>query len=84
MPRHSNALKKNADCVSHLSRNISARFSRKDVSAKKPTATKNLAAHMPTVPLTQKYLVAKSATKSLKFSGRQDNPSEVTPVAILL
>ena len=43
---------------------ISARFSQKVVSSKKPPTSKNLAAHLEILPLTQKNLVAKIATKT--------------------
>ena len=43
---------------------VSARFSQKVVSGKKPPPPKNLAAHLETVPLNPKNLVAKIATKS--------------------
>ena len=43
---------------------LSARFSQKVVSGKKPPTPKNLAAHLKTMPLTPKNLVAKNATRS--------------------
>ena len=69
---------------SACSKSHSARFSQKVVSGKKPPTSKNLAAHLEILPLTQKNLVAKIATKTKKFSGKKINPIEVTPISILL
>ena len=63
---------------------VSARFSRKVFSGKKPPAPKNLVAHLPIVPLTPKNLVIKITGKCYTFSGIKITPIVVTPKAVLL